>query len=123
MENFYIYGDFENNQQIKKQLFELDGGHCVYCWRRFNSYLDPNLTIDHVIPKNRGGSNRLHNLVLSCEQCNHSKDSKGSRSYDDLVNYLLQKKRNRELFDKITFQTIPRRVLLRLPSEVRDRII
>lgn len=44
---------------------------CVYCGHR-----DPDgttLTLDHVVPRSIGGSNRVHNLVLCCARCNQSK--------------------------------------------------
>lgn len=40
---------------------------CTYCG------VCPSDTIDHVIPKERGGSNRLENLVGACFGCNASK--------------------------------------------------
>lgn len=47
-----------------------DGGNCHYC----KVVLDvTNTTVDHVIPKARGGSNAIVNLVLACEPCNHAR--------------------------------------------------
>ena len=43
---------------------------CVYC----NSKNE--LTIDHVIPKSRGGKNTWENLVTCCKKCNAKKDNK-----------------------------------------------
>ncbi|WP_204153736.1 HNH endonuclease [Leptolyngbya sp. CCY15150] len=31
------------------------------------------LTLDHLKPKSRGGSNSLENLRLACSRCNHSR--------------------------------------------------
>ena len=31
------------------------------------------LTIDHVIPKNRGGEDSWENLVVACQKCNRKK--------------------------------------------------
>lgn len=42
---------------------------CRWCRKRRAS------TLDHVIPKSRGGSNRATNLVGSCAVCNHVKGS------------------------------------------------
>ena len=33
------------------------------------------MTVDHVIPKSRGGSNYWDNLVTSCGRCNSNKDN------------------------------------------------
>ena len=37
---------------------------------------------DHVVPKSRGGSNRISNLVLACVKCNQAKSNK---SLDEFV--------------------------------------
>ena len=47
-----------------------DDNTCQYCDKRF-AYVD--LTIDHVIPKSRGGSNDWTNLVACCKRCNQKK--------------------------------------------------
>lgn len=123
MELFYIYGNLENNLKIKKLLFDTDGPFCVYCYKRFLNYQEKGLTIDHVIPRRFGGSNRLHNLVLCCDICNSTKKEKGGKELSALTNYLWQKRRVREMIEKVRKETIPRRVLLRLPREVRNGYI
>lgn len=45
---------------------------CFYCKRNFHKSI---LTLDHKIPKSRGGSNKLQNLVAACKQCNNKKGS------------------------------------------------
>ena len=48
----------------RHRIYKRDGHQCVYCGsNRF-------LTIDHVIPKSRGGSNDWTNLVTCCNKCN-----------------------------------------------------
>lgn len=46
------------------------GNQCKGCrvW-----YPERELTIDHIIPKARGGSSALGNLQLMCAFCNHEK--------------------------------------------------
>ena len=43
------------------------GNCCAYCGKSFK---ETGITIDHVIPTNRGGRNTIHNVVLSCRPCN-----------------------------------------------------
>lgn len=51
-------------------VFIRDGFTCQYCGKRF-SY--KNLTIDHVIPRSRGGKTEWLNVVTSCISCNIKK--------------------------------------------------
>ncbi len=45
-----------------------DGHKCAYCGRG-----DLPLTIDHVIPKSKGGDECWENLVAACLPCNNKK--------------------------------------------------
>lgn len=51
----------------RNRIYKRDGHECVYCGSRRN------LTLDHVIPKSRGGTNDWTNLVTSCIKCNLKK--------------------------------------------------
>lgn len=53
----------------RKRIFKRDNYECCYCGSKRN------LTIDHIIPKSRGGSNHWDNLVTSCSRCNSNKDN------------------------------------------------
>ena len=53
------------------KLKRRDGLHCWLCRERFRK--GDTVTIDHAIPKSRGGSNELHNLRLAHEHCNHER--------------------------------------------------
>lgn len=56
--------------KLTKQIMNLalDNYECVYCGCK------EGLTIDHVIPKVKGGTNHHLNLVTSCQPCNQQKD-------------------------------------------------
>jgi 5-methylcytosine-specific restriction endonuclease McrA len=56
----------------KREVFRRDNYTCQYCGRQTS-----HLTIDHVIPRHRGGTHRWDNLVAACPQCNRHK---GGRS-------------------------------------------
>ncbi|WP_317194238.1 HNH endonuclease [Penaeicola halotolerans] len=48
-------------------LFKRDGFSCQYCSSR------KDLTLDHVIPKSKGGKTTWENLVTACRRCNARK--------------------------------------------------
>ena len=58
-----------------KTIYVSNSGECFYCGRKFTTPNDPELTIDHVIPKSLGGSNDDGNLVPCCIKCNQEKNS------------------------------------------------
>jgi predicted restriction endonuclease len=40
---------------------------CAYCGS------EENLTLDHITPRTKGGSDRVINVLCACHSCNHSK--------------------------------------------------
>src|SRR5256714_14069114 len=50
----------------RKAVFARDGGRCVYCGA-------PATSIDHVVPRSRGGLHVWENVVSACRRCNHLK--------------------------------------------------
>jgi 5-methylcytosine-specific restriction endonuclease McrA len=52
----------------KREILHRDGYRCQYCGRQTNQ-----LTIDHVVPRYRGGQHSWENLVAACPQCNRRK--------------------------------------------------
>jgi 5-methylcytosine-specific restriction endonuclease McrA len=50
----------------RRAIFARDGGRCVYCSA-------PATSIDHVIPRSRGGMHAWENVVSACQRCNHVK--------------------------------------------------
>lgn len=57
----------------RKNVFWRDNYTCQYCANKF-SY--GNLTMDHVIPKCKGGHRTWTNIVSACHKCNNKKGSK-----------------------------------------------
>ncbi len=53
----------------RRALFARDGGRCVYCSA-------PAASIDHVLPRSRGGAHAWENVVSACHKCNHAKADK-----------------------------------------------
>jgi hypothetical protein len=67
---------FSRPKKKKLSLFELARLHdnvCQYC---LNKYPVSDLTIDHVHPRSKGGTDDHSNRVLACRPCNSRKGSK-----------------------------------------------
>ncbi len=52
----------------RREVFLRDHYTCQYC-----GHSSHDLTIDHVMPKSRGGMHTWENLVSACKECNHRK--------------------------------------------------
>ncbi|MDP6381435.1 MAG: HNH endonuclease, partial [Phycisphaerae bacterium] len=54
----------------RRNIFARDSNRCQYCGRRFPT---SELSLDHVIPRSRGGEATWENIVCSCLKCNVKK--------------------------------------------------
>ncbi len=57
------------------------GGKCALCGCTKD---DRPLEVDHIIPRNRGGSNEFSNLQVLCSKCNRSKRDKDTTDFRNL---------------------------------------
>ena len=60
----------------RRALFARDGWRCMYC-----GTTNGRLTLDHVVPRSRGGDSVWENVVTSCAPCNMRK---GNRLPDEI---------------------------------------
>ena len=67
----------------RKNIIKRDGHTCQYCGKANGP-----ITVDHVIPKGRGGEDSWENLVCACTRCNNKK---GNRTPDEANMGLLRK--------------------------------
>ena len=51
----------------RRNIFARDGNRCQYCGKRFST---SELSLDHVMPRSRGGETSWENIVCSCVKCN-----------------------------------------------------
>lgn len=54
-------------------VFDRDSFRCQYCGLSVKNDENLVLEIDHIIPKSKGGSNAVDNLITSCSNCNRGK--------------------------------------------------
>jgi 5-methylcytosine-specific restriction endonuclease McrA len=63
----YVRVPYRNHVPLtRRAVFARDGGRCVYCSA-------PATSIDHVVPRSRGGQHVWENVVSCCRRCNHAK--------------------------------------------------
>ena len=66
----YIDEKFFTLPCTRKNILVRDEYKCQYCAQNFR---EANLTIDHVIPKSKGGCSTWDNVVAACKPCNQKK--------------------------------------------------
>jgi 5-methylcytosine-specific restriction endonuclease McrA len=62
--------------ELREYLLEKWERRCAYCRRA-----DLPLQVEHIVPKARGGSNRVSNLTLACESCNQQKGTQTAEEF------------------------------------------
>jgi len=66
--NFYVHLRYKDIILNRRNILKRDRFTCQYC----NKSRNP-LTIDHIVPRNKGGEDSWENLVAACSKCNTRK--------------------------------------------------
>ena len=74
----YQQGKMFGYADKKAYLLEREKYCCIYCGIHASQ---AKMQIEHVIPKSKGGTDSLNNLVLSCEACNQAKGNQDVKVY------------------------------------------
>lgn len=64
---------FRSKSPSKRNVYRRDGNRCQYCGCHLNS---KNASIDHVMPRSRGGGHTWNNIVSACKPCNRKKSNR-----------------------------------------------
>ena len=64
------YAKIAQDKPSRTMIYKRDGNKCQYCGST------KELTIDHIIPRSRGGEDSWENLVVACMPCNSRKSDK-----------------------------------------------
>ena len=67
----HVPRDVHRRKITRKAVLARDAWTCQYCGTR-----KPGLTVDHVIPRSRGGKSVWENIVASCAACNRRKGNR-----------------------------------------------
>ncbi len=65
--NHYIHRPYRGVMMTRQNIFRRDHNSCQYCGAK------DHLTLDHLVPKSRGGKTNWDNLVTACKRCNSRK--------------------------------------------------
>jgi 5-methylcytosine-specific restriction endonuclease McrA len=92
--------DTHRRKITRRAVFARDEWTCQYCGSRSN------LTVDHVVPKSKGGGSSWENIVASCAPCNRRK---GDALPRQVGMRLLRQPRtpNQNVFIHVASPTIP----------------
>lgn len=63
----YINIPYKSVELTRNNIFKRDGFECQYCGS------EKDLTLDHVVPRSKGGPSNWKNLVTACKSCNAQK--------------------------------------------------
>ena len=74
-----------NSAENREKLYGAQGGYCLGCRAHFQAR---HMTVDHIIPRSKGGTDHLSNLQLLCAACN---SLKGDRPQAELIVRLTDK--------------------------------
>ena len=65
-------------QTKRERVWMRSGGLCAYCGMPLSVR---EMTMDHVVPRSRGGESRVANLVAACATCNVAKGARTAEEF------------------------------------------
>ncbi|MDJ0577008.1 MAG: HNH endonuclease [Xenococcaceae cyanobacterium MO_234.B1] len=68
---YYVRVPYKEIPLTRRNVLERDRNTCQYCKAKGDQ-----LTLDHVVPRSRGGGDSWENLVAACVRCNVKKGSR-----------------------------------------------
>tara|TARA_B100000427_G_C15257527_1_gene485052 strand:+ start:153 stop:674 length:522 start_codon:yes stop_codon:yes gene_type:complete len=71
--NRYVKFRFHSVACKRQNILWRDDNQCQYCAKRYDA---EKMTIDHILPKSKGGKNTWENLVAACKKCNQRKGNR-----------------------------------------------
>lgn len=65
--NRYVNVPYKHVELTRQNIFKRDRYQCQYCGKKSH------LTLDHILPKSKGGRTTWDNLITACKKCNSRK--------------------------------------------------
>ena len=92
--------DTHRRKITRRAVFARDDWTCQYCGARSN------LTVDHVIPRSKGGPSSWENIVASCAPCNRRKGDR-TPAQANMHPHRAPRQPRAEIFIHVSSPTIP----------------
>jgi 5-methylcytosine-specific restriction endonuclease McrA len=92
--------DAQRRKITRRAVFARDDWTCQYCGARSN------LTVDHVIPRSKGGLSSWENIVASCAPCNRRKADR-TPVQSGMIPARPPRQPHAEIFIRVSSPTIP----------------
>ena len=92
-------GDQAKEELFLKFLKSWDAGfRCLYCKKEMDLPFEHeySFSIDHTIPRAKGGKDEVSNLEIVCRNCNYLKGTMSAKKYINRMRYLNARKLKRE---------------------------
>ena len=83
--------------RVRAQVLLRDGYVCMYCMSKAQS-------VDHIVPRSKGGSDSMDNLLASCNPCNRAKSDKQYLRTTWVAPGYMSKEEYKQLINKNTTQ-------------------
>jgi hypothetical protein len=104
----YQQGELQG-YEVKEYLLDKWGRKCAYCGNT-----DVPVEVEHIVPKSRGGTDRVSNLTLSCRKCNVEK---GDQTAEEFGYPNIQQQAKQPLKAVACLNTIRWRIVKQLAAE------
>jgi 5-methylcytosine-specific restriction endonuclease McrA len=78
----YVRVPYKEIPLTRRNILHRDGHACQYC-----NYTGDDLTLDHVIPRSRGGGDSWENIVTACVRCNVNKGCRTPKEADMILRH------------------------------------
>lgn len=106
--------------EVREYLLEKFERKCAYCGAE-----NTRLEVEHIVPKSKGGSNKVSNLTIACRSCNEAKGNKDIKDFlkgkKTLLDSILKKTKSSlsdtAAVNSTRFKLLSRLKLLGLPVE------
>jgi 5-methylcytosine-specific restriction endonuclease McrA len=104
----YQQGELQG-YEVREYLLEKWRRTCAYCGKK-----DGPLEVEHIVPKSRGGTDRVWNLTLSCKKCNLEK---GEQTVEEFGYPTIQQQAKKSLKATACLNNIRWKLVERLEAE------